>query len=119
MAGEHVRWRDPISATPFFCLQLMGVVLEDALFQSLLAIGVLEEDWRRGHMDLGKENYGTRHGWWRFESWSQAIGYFLVVGWLSVTMPAYVEGLRRTGILEPNLVPFSVANWLTNWTGHM
>lgn len=119
MAGKFVRWRDPTGAMPFFCLQLMGVVLEDGIFESLLAIGILEEDWRRGHMDVGKEDYGTRHGQWRFESWSQAIGFLLVVGWLSVTMPAYVEGLRRTGILEPNLVPFSVVSWVTNGTRHI
>ena len=65
-------------------------------------------------MDVGKEEYDTRHGRWRVESWSQVIGYFLVVGWLSVTMLAYVEGLRRTAIIEPNLVPFSIVNWVTS-----
>ena len=55
MAGEHVGWQDPTGAIPLSCLQQMGVVLEDGMFESLLAIGVLEEDWRRGHMDVGKE----------------------------------------------------------------
>lgn len=70
-------------------------------------------------MDVGKEVYGSRHGQWRFGSWSQAKGYLLVVGWLSVTMPAYVEELRRTAILEPNLVPFSIVNWVTNGIRHI
>ena len=114
MAGKQVGWRDPTGAMPFFGLQLMGVILEDAMFDTLVAIGILGKDWRKGHMDVGKEKYGARHDRWKFESWSQAIGYLLVVGWLSVTMPAYVEGLRRIGVLEPNLVPFSVVNWVAN-----
>ena len=119
MAGKRVGWRDPTGAMPFFGLQLLGVVLEDGIFEILLANGVLGEDWRRGHMDGGKENYGTRHGWWRCDSWSEIVGYLFVVSWLSLTMPPYVEGLRRTGILEPNLVPFSLVAWVTNGTKHI
>ena len=45
MAGEHIGWRDLTGAIQLSCLQQMGVVLEDGMFESLLAIGVLEEDW--------------------------------------------------------------------------
>ncbi len=112
MAGNRIGWRDPTGAAVFFSLQLLGVMLEDAVFETLLATGAVQNDWRRGHMNDGKEKYGTMDGRWRLDSPPRASRYFLIVVWLSMTMPAYVEGLRKVGILESRLVPFSIVDWV-------
>lgn len=112
VATEETAWRDRTGALSFFALQLLGVILEDVLFATLRMARVTQKDWRRGHMKNGKGNYGVSNGQWRLHSCQQAIGYVVVVGWLSMTLPAYVEGLRKEGILETKAVPFSIVDWI-------
>ena len=116
MAGDRSGLRDPTNAMAFFLLQLLGVILEDALINGLLAFGVLNQDTRRRHMDDGKHRYGKGRGQWALGTPSQVIGYLWVVLWLSITMPPYVEGLRRTGVFEIDLVSFSMTDWALELT---
>ncbi|KAK8131990.1 hypothetical protein PG999_000163 [Apiospora kogelbergensis] len=106
---------DPTGAMRFFGLQLVGVVLEDAVFALLLRFGVLREDWRRNHMANGRAGYGKDMQWWwsrrRGESSvriEKVLGYAWVVFWLSLTLPPYVEGIRQTGVMDSKLAPISI-----------
>ena len=111
MAGERMWWQDETGAIAFFSMQLLGVMLEDAVFEIMLRLGKLEQDWRRGRKDNSKEKYGVIEGQWRLGSWPEILGYIWVVGWLSMTLPAYVDSLSRAGVLETNFVPYSVIDW--------
>lgn len=114
MATDYTDWRDRTGSLSFFSLQLLGVVLEDILFGALQTARITQGDWRRGHMKNGKKKYGLSNGQWRLSSLQQVFGYLAVFGWLSITLPAYVEGLRKEGVLETKAVPFSIIDWITS-----
>lgn len=111
MATGHSPWQDPTGSIAFFLMQLLGVILEDVVLTVLQMARVTQDDCRKKHVKKPKEKYGLLDGQWRLSSWRQAFGYTFVVWWLSMTLPAYVEGLRKEGILETTAVPFSVIDW--------
>jgi hypothetical protein len=59
-------------------------------------------------MDGGKENYGQDLQWWRFDRIGMILGYLTVVIWFTITLPPYVEDLRRMGILDSRLAPVAI-----------
>lgn len=114
VASDYTMWRDRTGAISFFAWQLLGVIVEDIIYKVLQTTWVMQGDWRRGHMKNGKYQYGLSQGQWRLSCWQQALGYIFVVAWLSFTLPAYVEGLRKEGILESKAVPFSIVDWIVS-----
>ncbi|KAI9879021.1 MAG: hypothetical protein M1830_009820 [Pleopsidium flavum] len=117
-AGQGGWWHDGSGAGRFFVLQFLAVVVEDLVIALVGRSGMVSGDWRGWESESGKgkgegkEGYGVEEQWFRFDSWQRVCGYVWVVVWLSVTMAPYVEGLRRTGVLETRLVPFSVMDWV-------
>ena len=112
VASDYSMWRDRTGALSFFAWQLLGVIVEDIIYKALQTARIMQGDWRRGHMKNGKDQYGLSKGHWRLSRWPQAFGYLFVITWLSFTLPAYVEGLRKEGILETKAVPFSAVDWI-------
>lgn len=110
-ADKRMGWQDETGAYAFFSMQLLGILLEDAVFETALRFGKLEHDWRRGRKHDGKETYGVFEGQGRLRSWPHILGYVWVVGWLSLTLPAYVNRLIKVGAVELAFVPFSIIEW--------
>ena len=107
MAGSAGSWVDKTGSISFFFYQFCGVVTED------IVLGVLRSiwggaDWRRGQMDGGKKNYGRNLQWWRLDHLQMILGYLTIIIWFTVTLPPYVENMRRIGILDNRLAPVNI-----------
>lgn len=101
---------DKTGSISFFFYQFCGVVMED------IVLGILRSvrgwtDWRRVQMDSSKKKeYGRNLQWWRLDSFDMILGYFAVLIWFTVTLPPYVENIRRIGILDTRLAPVKILN---------
>ena len=110
MAGSRTGWQDESGAMTFFAMQLLGIMLEDGF--KMLGFRVLNHDWRRRRLTCGEDGDGTHKGHGRLASLPQLVGYVWVFAWLSMSIPPYVDGLRKVGALSEPTVPFSVIDWV-------
>lgn len=63
-------------------------------------------------MDCDETGDGVHKDQWRLALGSELVGYVWVFGWLSMTIPPYIDGLRKVGALVESTVPFSIVDWV-------
>lgn len=90
--GEGMKWRDSGSFR-YYCMQPIGIMLEDAV----------QEIYRRNSKSEGKKARGHR-------PWERIMGYLWFVAWMTWTTPAWVypQALLAKGGQQDRILPFSI-----------
>lgn len=90
--GEGMKWRDSGSFR-YYCMQPIGIMLEDAV----------QEIYRRNSKGEGKKARGHR-------PWERIMGYLWFVAWMTWTTPAWVypKALLAKGGQQDRILPFSI-----------
>lgn len=112
MASSRESWWDPTGSIEFFAWQLCGVFLEDIVHDRLLAYKLLDRDPRREAEGSEKVKVAKERPKVMSPSEGSIIGYLWIFFWLSLTLPPYVEGLGKVGVIGPRIVPFSIIGWI-------